>query len=119
MTSNREAAMRQRWKEANQLFAKTGLRQMKKAILLARQDRLHPDPQVAAAALEWALIVTSIERRPTQLDHSSWRRLGAIALEVASLGTIDLYTGWVRERSLRRDAREIIRVSRSSQRPHR
>lgn len=117
MTSSREAAIRQRWNKADQLFVKTGFRRMKKAILLARQDRLHPDPQVAAAALEWAMIVTSIERRPAQLDQSRWRRVGAIFLAVASLGSIDLYTAWLRERSLRRDAAEIMRASRSSQLP--
>jgi hypothetical protein len=112
-TRSSTAAIREQWKEANMLFARIGLREMKRAILLARQGKSHPDPRVAAQAIEWARRVSLIECRTARLDSNGWLRFRAIVLELASLGTLDLYTGWIRERSSKRDAADILRAAKS------
>ncbi len=85
---------------------------MKKAIQLAREGQLHPDPRVAAGALDWARLVSTIERKSTRLDDNRLLRIRAVVIELITLGTIDLYTGWVRERSLHRDADHILKANR-------
>jgi hypothetical protein len=112
-THSSAAAIREQWKEANMLFARIGLGEIKRAIRLARQGKTHPDPRIAYQAIQWARSVSSIERRTAQLDSNGWLRFRALVIELASLGTVDLYTAWVRERSLKRDAADILRVAKS------
>jgi hypothetical protein len=97
--------------EAARLFHKIGLRRMRRVILLARQGRADPDPAVAASALEWARALLATEPVHPELDTSPPRRLVAALVGAVTFGFVDDFNDWLRDRSLRRDARQILRAA--------
>lgn len=104
------AAIRMQWAEVNRLQTQMGGMNLKHAIRLARKGKTHPDPNVARMSLVWARKVSTIEHQPARLDNSRWLRAGAFIVQVGSLGFLEPYTDWVRERSMRRDANTLLGV---------
>ncbi len=83
---------------------------------LARRGEAHPDPEIAAMALQWAQLVLSAEPVYARMERSRWLRVGAFAVEVVSAGFVKDFSRSVHERRTRRLARQIIHASTSGPR---
>lgn len=92
--------------EAFRFFVGVGRVRMRRAIALARRGRVHPDPDVAAAALRWAHMVLACEPAHPEFDSSRLRRYRALLGEMTWVR--GSYAEWLRDRSLRRSASLII-----------
>lgn len=95
--------------EAVRLFHVIGARRMRRVMLLARQGHVDHDPDVAASALEWARLVLSTEPVHPELDSSAPRRIRAIL--VGTFWLADDYSEWLRDRTRRRGAMQIVRAA--------
>lgn len=92
------------WPEIYRLYLRIGGRRLQKAVRLARRGEVDPDPETVALCLQWARLVLSSQRRYEALDAGVARRVGAFLLEMATLGFVDYFNAWARERSMVRDA---------------
>lgn len=97
--------------EAFRFFVGVGRLRMRKAIILARRGQVHPDPDVAAAALRWAHMVLACGPAHPEFDSSRLRRYRALLGEMTWLS--GSYAEWLRDRSLRRSAGLIIAAAES------
>lgn len=101
-------------REAQELLkrirVKGGMKEALRMERLARRGKVHPGPEIAALALQWARLVLSEEPRYARLEASPWLRVRAFVVEIVSLGLVQDFGRSVQERRSRRLAERIVRA---------
>ena len=88
--------------------AKGGVREALRMERLAKRAEVHPDPEIAALALQWARLLLSAEPRYARLEASRWLRVRAFVVEIISAGFVQDFSRSVHERRSRRLAQRIV-----------
>lgn len=91
--------------------ARGGMKEALRMERLARRGKLHPDPEIAALAVQWARLVLSVEPLYARLERSRWLRVCAFVVEIVSVGFVRDFSGSVHERRSRRLAQRIMHAS--------